>query len=86
MKDSIIQIIKQSIDDAEVYVDSSDGTHFQAIVISPAFDGLMLVKQHQMVMNALKAQFDTNELHALQLKTFTPENWEQNKHQFNIPG
>ena len=35
----------------------------------------MLVKQHQMVLGALKAEFDSERLHALQLKTLTPAEW-----------
>ena len=39
---------------------------------SPSFRGLSLVKQHQMVMRALQAEFDTERLHALELRTVTP--------------
>ena len=35
----------------------------------------MRVKQHQMVLNALKEEFDSERLHALQLQTFTPDKW-----------
>ena len=79
MQDEIAKIIKRSLPEAQVIVASDDGTHFNAIVISESFEGLSLVKQHQIVMNALKADFDTERLHALQLRTFTPEKWTAQK-------
>ena len=54
----------------------NDGIHLEAIVISEEFNTLSLVKRHQMVMKALKEPFATF-LHALALKTFTPEEWKQ---------
>ena len=60
--------------DADVQVYDPDGEHFQALVISPSFVGMPLVRQHQLVMNALKEQF-REKVHAVALKTFTPEKW-----------
>ena len=33
-----------------------DGEHFEAIVVSPEFEGLSMVKQHQLVYQALGAR------------------------------
>ncbi|MCB1073039.1 MAG: BolA/IbaG family iron-sulfur metabolism protein [Chlamydiia bacterium] len=55
-----------------------DGLHFDAIVISSLFSGKSLVEQHQMVMAPLKELFDSK-LHALSLKTYTPEEWNEGK-------
>jgi len=83
--DKIKEIIQKSIQDATVYVadPNQDGQHIEAIVVSPTFEGLMLVKQHQMVMNALKEEFK-EALHALALKTFTPSKWDEVKQQYPI--
>jgi stress-induced morphogen len=64
--------------DAEVLVTDpmNDGQHFQAVVISPQFEGLSLIKQHQMVMKPLTQAFATT-VHALSLKTFSPTQWEK---------
>lgn len=86
MNDEIVKAIQDSISDAEVHVLSEDGVHFQAIVISAGFEGQPLVRQHQQVMNALKDHFDSERVHALALKTFTPERWAQNKHLFPVNG
>ncbi len=55
-----------------------DGTHFQASVISAAFQGLGLVKRHQLVYSALGKRMDA-EIHALSIQTYTPQEWEEIK-------
>ena len=70
-------IIEKAVPNATVRIRDplNDGQHLEAIVISPAFEGMPLVKQHQMVMGALKAALATS-VHAMALKTFTPAKWE----------
>jgi len=81
--------IKNTIEDAiprstaHIMDPMNDGQHLQAIVISPAFEGVMLVKQHQMVMKPLKDAF-AGAVHALALKTFTPEKWELEKTKYGF--
>jgi stress-induced morphogen len=55
----------------EVLDPMNDGDHLQATVISDKFVGLPLVKQHKLVMEALREPLQ-GRLHALQLKTMTP--------------
>ncbi|MCP5153900.1 MAG: BolA family transcriptional regulator [Ectothiorhodospiraceae bacterium] len=54
---------------------SGDGRHFEAIVVSSAFAGKAVLAQHRMVYATLGDRFDRDELHALSIKTFTPEQW-----------
>lgn len=79
------QTIEESVPDAVAYVldPMNDGQHLQAFVVSPAFEGMMLIKQHQMVMQPLKKAFATT-VHALALKTFTPEKWETEKAKYGF--
>lgn len=81
LTNDIKAIILNAIPDATVYIVDPDGQHFEAIVISPSFEGKMLVKQHQMVMKPLKEKFETT-MHALALKTFTPDKWEKEKDKY----
>jgi acid stress-induced BolA-like protein IbaG/YrbA len=53
------------------------GDHFQVVVVSDSFAGKGLVDQHQMVYGALKEAMGAERIHALALKTFTPEQWER---------
>jgi acid stress-induced BolA-like protein IbaG/YrbA len=54
-----------------------DGRHFEAIVVSAAFVGKATLKQHRMVYDALGDRFQTQAVHALTLKTYTPEEWRE---------
>ena len=53
--------------------------HWQAVVISPAFEGKMMIEQHRMVFRLVQAEVDSNEVHALTLKTYTPEQFRKLK-------
>jgi acid stress-induced BolA-like protein IbaG/YrbA len=57
-----------------VLIDGDDGVHFRGIVVSAEFTGLTRVRQHQRVYAALGTLMG-NEIHALQLQTYTPEKW-----------
>ena len=50
-----------------------DGEHFEAILVSSRFAGKSRVQRQQMVNALLKPHFDSGELHALSMKTITPE-------------
>ena len=72
-KSEVINLIKQKIVDSEVYVENLKGDdHLQVTVISSEFNGLTLVKQHQLVYSALKEELASEAIHALALKTETP--------------
>ena len=51
-----------------------DGTHFEAVVVSPEFVGKSMVQQHQLVYAALGDRMRA-EIHALSMRTLTPETW-----------
>ncbi|MEL7036026.1 MAG: BolA family transcriptional regulator [Cyanobacteria bacterium J06592_8] len=72
-------MIKSKLPDATVQVQdlTGGGDHLQAIVVSSEFEGKTLVKQHQMVYSAVKEAMDTEVIHALALKTFTPLEWKE---------
>ena len=69
------KLIEAGVPAAQVTVDG-DGDHFEATVISAAFQGKSRVQQHQMVYGSL-GDLMQGAVHALALRTFTPEQWEQ---------
>ena len=72
-KNEVIKLIKQKIANSEVLVENLKGNdHLQVTVISSEFNGLSLVKQHQLVYSALKEELASEAIHALALKTETP--------------
>jgi acid stress-induced BolA-like protein IbaG/YrbA len=76
-QEQVEAMIKAKIPDAQVQVQdlTGGGDHLQAIVISSQFEGKTLVKQHQLVYGALQQAMATEAIHALALKTYTPEAW-----------
>ena len=72
-KSEIKNLIRQKIPDSEVFVETLKGNdHLEVTVISSKFDNLSLVKQHQLVYSALKKELDSEIIHALALKTESP--------------
>ena len=59
-----------------VEVLGDDGQHFEAVIVSPQFTGKNKVQQHQLVYLALGDRMRA-EIHALSMRTFTPEGWTQ---------
>lgn len=55
-----------------------DGTHFDALIVSTEFEGKSLIERHKLVYGVLGDAMKER-IHALSLKTFTPEQWEKNK-------
>ncbi|TAK42103.1 MAG: BolA/IbaG family iron-sulfur metabolism protein [Betaproteobacteria bacterium] len=51
-----------------------DGQHFQALIVSNRFSGRSRVQRHQLVYQALGERM-REEIHALSMKTLTPEEW-----------
>lgn len=56
-----------------VHVDG-DGHHFEAVIVSAAFEGKRLIARHQLVYSALGDRMKA-EIHALSMKTLTPQEW-----------
>ena len=51
-----------------------DGQHFEALIVSRAFEALPKVRRHQLVYGALGARM-REEIHALSMTTLTPDEW-----------
>jgi acid stress-induced BolA-like protein IbaG/YrbA len=51
-----------------------DGQHFQALIVSAQFAGKSRVQRHQLVYAALGERM-REEIHALSMRTLTPEEW-----------
>jgi acid stress-induced BolA-like protein IbaG/YrbA len=75
--EQVKKTIQQEIPDAEVVVNdlTGGGDHLEAIVVSAIFEGKTKVKQHQLVYSALQHEFNSEAIHALALKTYTPTAW-----------
>lgn len=70
-------MIQTQLPDAQVQVQdlTGGGDHLQVTVISTAFEGKSLVQQHQLVYGAVNSAMASEAIHALALKTYTPDTW-----------
>ncbi len=55
-----------------------DGQHFEAVIVSDEFAGLSRIQRQQRVNKTLGERM-TGEIHALSMKTFTPQEWQEKK-------
>lgn len=55
-----------------------DGYHYQLTIVSNAFQGKSKVARQQWVYARLKDYITSGNLHALSMKTWTKEEWENN--------
>ena len=71
--------IKAALPDAQVTVRDLTGTgdHFEARVVSGAFEGKSMLDQHAAVYAPLQDLLDSGALHALALRTYSPEQWKK---------
>jgi len=72
----ITALIAAGFDEADVRVMSDDNTHFQTVVIASEFEGKRSLARHQLVYKTLGTLVG-NEIHALSIRAFTPEEWRQ---------
>ena len=74
------ELITAGLTDPYVEVVDTTGTgdHFSAVIISDDFNDLSLIKQHQLVYKSL-GNYLTNEIQAMQLKTYSKSAWEKTK-------
>jgi acid stress-induced BolA-like protein IbaG/YrbA len=75
--DQVNAMIKAGLPDASVEVQdlTGGGDHYQVVVVSSQFAGLSLVQQHQLVYGAVREAMSSEAIHALALKTYTPDDW-----------
>jgi acid stress-induced BolA-like protein IbaG/YrbA len=70
----IASLIEQKLTGASARVETDGQGHYEATVISSAFAGKRSLQRHQLVYATLGSRVG-NEIHALALKTYTPEEW-----------
>lgn len=66
--------LQANIEDCQVEV-NVDGSHVHLEVVSAAFEGLNAVKKQQLVYSALNEAIASGAIHAVHMKTYTPQQW-----------
>ncbi len=57
---------------------TGDGRHWYATIVSSAFEGLRTLQRQRRVYATLGNRIQTDEVHALEMKTYTPAEWAAN--------
>ena len=72
--EEVKRLIEAGLNDCQATV-TGDGSHFEAHIVCPAFAGKSLIEQQRMVYDTVNAEIASGRLHALSIKTYTPEQW-----------
>lgn len=70
--DTIRELIETGLPGSHARVHGPDGVHFEAVVVCEAFAGKLPLARHRMVYATLGERMG-GEIHALSLKTLTPD-------------
>ena len=70
--EEVARLIEEGLPGSKVTV-TGDGRHFEAVVVNEAFTGKTPLQKQRMVMETVRAQIESDELHALSIKTLTPQ-------------
>jgi monothiol glutaredoxin len=68
------KLVRQGIPDAQVFIEGA-GCDLSLVVVSEQFTDLPPVKEQQQVLATLKEPLASGKLHAVSVKTYTPDEW-----------
>jgi acid stress-induced BolA-like protein IbaG/YrbA len=74
--EEIEQLIEAGMKTEVVRV-KGDGRHFTAVIVSPEFANKSRLDRQRLVFATLNAAMASDRLHAITLKTYTPDEWHQ---------
>ena len=72
------QILEQALNLQELHV-KGEGSHYEVIAIDDSFESMSRVKKQQLIYAPLMEYIQRNDIHAVSIKTFTPQEWARNK-------
>lgn len=72
------QLLLEQLNGCEVEV-NGDGRHFDLLIVGDCFEGLSPVKKQQLVYAVLNPWIADGRIHAVNMKTFTPAEWDRHQ-------
>lgn len=72
--DYFSDLIEKAIPESRADV-TGDGSKFDAVVVTSAFNGQSKINRHKMVYAILNEHIQSGAIHALTIKAHTPEEW-----------
>ena len=67
-------LLQSHLNDCEIHV-QGEGANYDITAIGAVFEGLRAVKKQQLVYAALSENIADGSIHAVNIRTFTPEEW-----------
>ena len=75
--ETIKKMIEAGLPGATAQVSGADGVHFEATVVCEGFSGKSMLAQHRMVYDTLGDKMQAGDIHALALRTYSPQQWDE---------
>lgn len=72
------QILEETLSLQEVHV-KGEGSHYEVVAVDACFDGMSRVKKQQLIYAPLMEFIQRNDIHAVSIKAFTPDEWARDK-------
>jgi acid stress-induced BolA-like protein IbaG/YrbA len=72
---TVRQLLEQHLQQCEIHV-RGEGNHYDITAIGEVFQGLRPVKKQQLVYGALSECIADGSVHAVNIRTFTPAEWQ----------
>ncbi|MGD8112993.1 BolA family iron metabolism protein IbaG [Vibrio sp. TRT 21S02] len=72
------QILEESLKLEEIHV-KGEGSHYEVVAVDASFDGMSRVKKQQLIYAPLMEYIQRNDIHAVSIKAYTPEEWARDK-------
>ena len=73
---SVKALLQNHLQECEFHV-QGEGSHYDIAAIGEVFEGLRSVKKQQLVYGALKDHIADGSVHAVNIRTFTPAEWQE---------
>ena len=69
-------LLENALTDCQIQVES-EGSHYNIVAVGDLFEGKRAVQRQQMVYGALNEQISSGAIHAVNMKIFTHQEWQQ---------
>ncbi|HIF9381000.1 TPA: BolA family iron metabolism protein IbaG [Photobacterium damselae] len=79
MEISEIKAILESALELDEVIVKGEGSHYEVIAVGAIFDSMSRVKKQQTIYGPLMGHIAANDIHALSIKTFTPQEWARDR-------
>ena len=72
------QILEEALNLEELHV-KGEGSHYEVVAVDASFEGMSRVKKQQFIYAPLMEYIQRNDIHAVSIKAYSPEEWARDK-------